>query len=201
MIRPIRDADVGKGHPERSPTTDRPDPGVVGREGHLVAPGDARSGPAAAMGDSGVKTYLDILRRRWPLVLGPTILIPVAAFLLTATQPARFRATSTVYVKQQNAAALATGSPVVANNDPARTLETQATLAGTPAVAARVLASAGVTDMSPSELLSATAISADPNADILAFAVTDASARARHSSRRHTPPATRVSAGPWIRSR
>jgi polysaccharide biosynthesis transport protein len=132
---------------------------------------------AAAGSESGLKTYLDILRRRWLLVVAPTILIPLAVLLVTATQPARYQATATVYVKQQNPAALATGSAVIANNDPSRTLETQVALAGTPAVAARVLASAGVTDMSAADLRAATTISADPNADILSFAVTDASAR------------------------
>ncbi len=124
---------------------------------------------------SGVRTYLDILRRRWLIVLAPTVLIPVMAFLITSSQPARYQAQASVYVKQQNPAALATGVPVVANNDPARTLQTQVALAATQAVAARVLASARVRDASPSALLGATSISADANADILTFAVTDPS--------------------------
>jgi uncharacterized protein involved in exopolysaccharide biosynthesis len=142
--------------------------------GVVVSSGGSVFGTAPSERDSGVRDYVDILRRRWLLVVAPTILIPLIAFLVSASQPARYQATATVYVKQQNPAAVATGTAVIANNDPARTLQTQVALAGTPAVAARVLASAGLHDMSPSALLGATSISADANADILTFAVTDA---------------------------
>ena len=124
---------------------------------------------------SGIRAYLDILHRRWPMVLAPTLLVPLLAFLVTSSRPARYQAEASVYVKQQNPAALATGSAGLANNDPARTLQTQVALAATQAVAARVLAEARVRDMAPSTLLGATSIAADANADILTFAVTDAS--------------------------
>lgn len=135
----------------------------------------AALGTAPATRAPGVRSYLDILRRRWLVVLVPTILIPLVVFAVTSSQTPRYQAEASVYVKQENPAALATGSAVVSNNDPARTLQTQVALADTQAAAARVLAEARVRDLSPSALLGATSISADANADILTFAVTDTS--------------------------
>jgi Mrp family chromosome partitioning ATPase/capsular polysaccharide biosynthesis protein len=109
-------------------------------------------------------------------VVVPTLLVPLVAFVITSSQPARYQAKSTVYVKQQDLGALATGNSIVTNTDPARTLQTQITLATTPDIAARVLKSAGVSNLSPGALLGATAITADSNADILTFSVTDSSA-------------------------
>src|SRR5204862_3152660 len=57
--------------------------------------------------------------------------------------------------------------------DPSRLAQTQINLAQTPAVAARVLERAGISNGNSGALLGSTQISADPNADILYFTVKD----------------------------
>lgn len=102
------------------------------------------------------------------------VLLPLAAVVLSLRQPAQYRASAKVLLKQANLAATLSGiedSSVFL--DPNRLAQTQIQLAETPGVAARVLRAAGVRDRSPNALLGSLSISAEPNADILDFSVTD----------------------------
>src|SRR5271167_2184496 len=129
--------------------------------------------PEVPTREVGLRHYLGILRRRWLIVLVPIVLVPLAAYFVAHRQTAQYQANATVYVKEQNLGALASGSQVSATPDPVRTLQTQISLAETPTIAARVLQATHVSGMSPNQLLGETRISADPNADILTFTVTD----------------------------
>jgi succinoglycan biosynthesis transport protein ExoP len=113
-----------------------------------------------------------LLRRKW-IVLGAIVLLPAIAVTLALRQPAVYRSTATVATKEGNLAAIVSG---IQDNsfyaDPNRLAQTQIHLAETPLVAARVLKRARI-EGDPNALLGATAITADPNADILAFTVAD----------------------------
>jgi succinoglycan biosynthesis transport protein ExoP len=113
-----------------------------------------------------------LLRRKW-IVLGAVVLLPAVAVTLALRQPAVYRSTATVATKEGNLAAIVSG---IQDNsfyaDPNRLAQTQIHLSETPAVAARVLKRARIKG-DANALLGSTAITADPNADILAFTVTD----------------------------
>jgi non-specific protein-tyrosine kinase len=114
-----------------------------------------------------------LLRRKW-IVIGAVVLLPAIAVTLALRQPAVYRATATVAIKEGNLAAIVSG---IQDNsfyaDPNRLAQTQIHLAETPVVAARVLKSAGIRDGDANALLGSTAITADPSADILYFTVKD----------------------------
>lgn len=122
---------------------------------------------ATTLGD-----YLAVLRRRAWMVLGATLLTGLTAFIYASHQPHRFTASAEVLLNQTSGVSTS-GQPLNAP-DAARYDETQARVAVTPVLARRVLAAAGLTGITPSQLLGEAAISADPSSDILTFRITDA---------------------------
>src|SRR5919201_6226477 len=121
-----------------------------------------------------VRDYVRLLLRRKWIVIGAVVLVPAFAVTLALRQPAVYQATGTVAIKEGNLAAIVSG---IQDNsfyaDPDRLAQTQIHLAETPGIAARVLRRAGTPNGNAGALLGSTAITADPNADILYFTVED----------------------------
>jgi Mrp family chromosome partitioning ATPase/capsular polysaccharide biosynthesis protein len=121
-----------------------------------------------------IRDYVALLRRRKWIIIIAIVVAPAAAYAFAARQPAVYQATATVATKEGNLAATVSG---IQDNsfyaDPNRLAATQIALAETPAVAKSVLNRAGIKNGDPNALLGSTTISADPNADILYFTITD----------------------------
>lgn len=119
--------------------------------------------------------YLRGLRRRWWLAVLVALVVPTAAYYFSSTQEQLYTASAKVLVSNRNPLPTSLGGGQVSNNaaDAARNLETLAQVAELPTVASRTIQSLGVTGLTPVVLLGETAVSADPNANILAFQVTN----------------------------
>jgi Mrp family chromosome partitioning ATPase len=123
---------------------------------------------AATLGD-----YLTTLRRRAWIILVAAALATAAALLYSTHQPRRFAATAQVLLNQNTVAA--SGGQTVNAQDAARYDETQAQVAVTPVLARQVAIASGIRGLTADQLLQETAITADPNSDILTIHVTDPS--------------------------
>jgi polysaccharide biosynthesis transport protein len=119
------------------------------------------------------RDYFRVLARRKWVVLLAVALLPLTAILVSARQDALYEAKAEVLLNPQNLA----GSTLTGTTsggifqDPERIANTQADLASGPALAERVVAAAGVTDLDADELLASSSVSAKPNADLLEFTV------------------------------
>ena len=98
-----------------------------------------------------------------------------AAVALSSTQPARYEAASQVLISRTNLGNVLTGTP-----DPAaqefdfnRIVQTQANLARVPRVAQRTLDASRLRDRTPEQFLAQSAVTTDPNTDILTLRVQD----------------------------
>jgi capsular exopolysaccharide synthesis family protein len=130
---------------------------------------DATASPSPALAD-----YLAILGRRKWLFLQAIILTPVAALILSLSQPAKYEATARVLISQQDIAAAVTGIQTTPNTiDPVRFINTQAQLARVPEVADRAVRVAGVRNLSGGDLLSSSDVEPSGNADVLNFLVSN----------------------------
>jgi polysaccharide biosynthesis transport protein len=125
---------------------------------------------------ASLSTYLGILRRRAWIIVVCAVTVPVVAFVLSQRQTPQYAAAADVFINQQNLAAALTG--INANGvtvGQAQTVDTEASLASVPDVAARALALAKFRDRSPQALLGQTAITPNINTNIIEFKVTDTS--------------------------
>lgn len=120
-------------------------------------------------------TYLGILRRRAWIILICTITVPAVAYYLSHRQTPLYAANADVYINQQNLAAALTGINTSGGSSGAAPLDTQASLASVPDVAAQALAIAKLHDRSPQAVVGQTAITPNANTNIIAFTVTDTS--------------------------
>jgi len=126
--------------------------------------------------------YLQILRRRKWVVIESVVLVALVTGLLSFLQPKVFQATASMLVNQQDLGAAVTGLPSsVAATDPARSVQTQATLARVPAVAQRAVATAGVPGMTAGKLLLNSSVTGSPDSDFLTFVVKNGDAVAAQS--------------------
>jgi succinoglycan biosynthesis transport protein ExoP len=119
-----------------------------------------------------IRNYLQIARRRkWTilLIVVTTVAIGVG---VTVASPPTYSTTAKVLI--------GIGEPPQNTNQrvaPDRLAETQAGLAESPAVARRVLTSAGITDMTAEEFLAASSVKSNPANDILTLRVSDTDRR------------------------
>src|SRR3954454_14388306 len=104
----------------------------------------------AKHGISTLRDYLRVVRRRRWIILQATVLVPLAAVLLSLHQQKLHQANSQVLLSTQNLANQLNGiqDPTVYQQAD-RTVQTQATVARVPAVAKSALAIANVTDRTP----------------------------------------------------
>jgi len=128
--------------------------------------GRAAHGEATTLRD-----YLRVVRRRKWVILQAVVLVPLAATLWAVQQDPVYVASAEVLVTQQNIAQSLTGTDVSGGGPPERALATQARLAEGPEVARRTLAALKITDMTVTELMIASTVTARKNTDILTFAV------------------------------
>ncbi len=112
--------------------------------------------------------------RKWTVVAG-LVLVPLVALLLTLRQPAEYQGRAEVYFNKQNVASAITGiQDVQQSGNEDRRAQTQADLASVDEVARRALLIAGVTNMTPNDLRSASSVATKATSDILGFTVRDA---------------------------
>jgi len=122
--------------------------------------------------------YLATLRRRKWIVIAVPVVAAVVALQVSRTQPPLYEAQATVLVNR-------TGGVVTAISnvqDPAafdsvRFLATQADIARSPKLAARVVAAARARGVTPGGLLGASSVTTHTNADLLDFSVSFGNAR------------------------
>lgn len=121
-----------------------------------------------------LRDYLQIVNRHKLVIVVITLVAGAASFVLAIRETPRYQASAQVLLSYQDLPSLLTGS---ANPNtvvtPDRAAATQAGLARVPEVARRTLAAADVHDLTPSELLAASSVTADPAADFLSFVVSD----------------------------
>jgi polysaccharide biosynthesis transport protein len=133
--------------------------------GGLVMPEDEREAP-------GLVDYLNVLRRRKWIFLLAVVLVPAVAVGLSLRGSTTYDASARVLLNQQNPVESLTGVQAT-SVDPARAAQTQAELARVPEVARRALDAARVRDLSPSELLKSSSVSASLTSDFLTVSVTN----------------------------
>lgn len=123
---------------------------------------------------SALSAYLRILRRRWWIVASCVVLVPLAAYVVSARQTDLYSSSAEVFVNKQNLASAITGiEDASLFIDAARAAETQANLAQTPRVARRTLEAARVKTLTPDGLLAETTVRPKGNSDLLTITVTD----------------------------
>ena len=123
--------------------------------------------------DSVFSDYLRvILRWKW-LVVSVVLIAGVSAYIVSSSKQALFQGEAQMILTGQNvSAAVGQQSPLDAATA-ARLAQTMAELARVPAVAERTLASAGVSNLTPNELLQASTVTPSSDADVLTFSVTE----------------------------
>jgi len=123
-----------------------------------------------------VADYLAILRRRKWIVISLPLLAALAAYAISTTQPALYQGTAEILVNRSNVVTAVTNISDPTALDPTRFLTTEATIARSPTLAARVVAAAGVPGMTPGKLLGESNVSPASYADLLWVSVSDSSA-------------------------
>ena len=121
---------------------------------------------------SGIRHFVDVVRRRkWVLIL-LLVLVPLAAVLVSMRQEKLYQATSQVLLGRQDLAATLAGvvSPFYGSD---RTLQAEAEIARNPDLATATLRAAGVKDRSAGQFLALSSVVPKPNVDVLQFSVTD----------------------------
>ncbi len=125
---------------------------------------------------ASLHTYLATLRRRAWIIAICAITVPAVSYFLSQRQTPRYAASADVYINQQNLAAALTGINTTGSlSGQTQPLDTEASLASVPDVAARALALANLHDRSPQALLGETAVTPNVNTNIVSFKVTDVS--------------------------
>ena len=118
--------------------------------------------------------YVAIVRRRRWIILLPLLLAPAMAVLLSSREQSLYQASAEIYVKRADIAAAVAGvTDPTLQVDPVRFLKTQASVAGDPKLAQRVVAVARVRGMSAGRLLGSSSVTPNPDADLLDIAVTN----------------------------
>jgi capsular exopolysaccharide synthesis family protein len=120
--------------------------------------------------DPTLADYVDVLRRNLRLIVVVALALPVLAFLWSAQQSARYRASAEVMLNTQNLASAVTGIST-GYVDPTRFGETQAKLARIPAVVQSALRRAKVRDMTTADLVANSSVAPRNDADFLTFTV------------------------------
>ena len=139
----------------------------------IQPPTDRRSRNESAADEhaASLRDYLDVLRRRWLIIVFFTFAVPAAAVALSLSQSPRYSASADVLISQSSLGSVLTGTQLQANEPLDRYAQTQVELAREPVVAGLVLRSASNLRSSVNDLLSASGVSVGQNSDILTFRV------------------------------
>ena len=119
-----------------------------------------------------VADYLAILRRRKWIVLVPPVVAASAAFALSTAQSPLYRASAQVLVNPPSVVTAITQVDP-SGGDPVRFLQTQASIARAPELAARVAAASGIPGMTPGRVLSESQVTPSADSDLLGITVED----------------------------
>jgi polysaccharide biosynthesis transport protein len=111
-------------------------------------------------------------RQKW-IVLLAVIVVPLIAFVVSSSQRRLYQASVTVLVSEQNPTAAALNLTAATSSPPDRYATTQAAVARAGIVAQMAVRAAKVPGRTAGELLANSNVSAKPNADLLAFSVSD----------------------------
>ena len=127
-----------------------------------------------------VRRYVAMARRRLPILIAATVLVPLAAIGFSLAQQQKFAASSTVLLSRQSVANLLTGTADPGNQQQSfqQIRTTQARLARTDAVVRDALQLAGASGTSVPRFLAQSDATANPDNDLLIFRVVDADPRA-----------------------
>jgi capsular polysaccharide biosynthesis protein len=123
-----------------------------------------------------VVPFLHLVRRRVWMLAPPVMFALLAALLLMHWQKPSYQATSVVLASRPGVVPVL---PFLVQppRHPRVFMRTQALLARSPELAARVVAAAGVPGMSPGKLLAASVVIPAADSDLLRFSVSDADSR------------------------
>src|SRR4051794_28524428 len=117
------------------------------------------------------RVYLRAVRSRIGVIVLALALVPLSAWVASSRQPTTYEATARAFLGQGAVPGDVIGRLRSAYKSPQRAVKTQAELAHTPAVAARVLAAVPAKGGSVRRLLKDTSITTATGGDVLAFRV------------------------------
>jgi polysaccharide biosynthesis transport protein len=115
--------------------------------------------------------YVEALKRGWLIVLAAALLVPAAAYEISARQGPLFQATSEDVIGTQSSLSASTQGPN--SHDAQYYVATQAAIASSQTVASLALKIAKVPGMTPEDLLKQSSVSADPTSSIVVFTVSN----------------------------
>lgn len=125
---------------------------------------------------TSLSTYLGLLRRRGWIVVLCAVVAAVVGYYVSSRQTPQYASIAQVFINKQNLASALTGIDTGAfYQDEVRAVDTEASLAAVPAVAASALRKAHVRSRTAAELLGETSVVPFSDTDILDFTVTDPS--------------------------
>ena len=124
---------------------------------------------------TSLSTYLGVLRRRAWIIALCAIVIPIAAYELAARKTPVYQSSAQVFVNEQDVGAALFGISTTGFGSEALAVDTQASLAAVPDVAARALALSGLHNRSAGQVLGETSIVPNDQTNFLTFTVTDLS--------------------------
>lgn len=125
--------------------------------------------------------YVAILRRRMWIIVALPVVAAVSAYIVSATQSSLYQASAQILVNRTSIVSAITNVSDPAIGDPTRFLATQASVARSPVLAARVARAAHVPGVTAADLLAASSVTAEADADLLDVSVSwkDADAAVR----------------------
>ena len=120
-----------------------------------------------------LREFLHVLQRRKWIVVQTVVLVVAVVVGISVRQPNLYQAQARVLLSWQNLANQLAGVPTGSGfgQTPERAAQTQASVARTSAVASRVLAAVPKTGLTPGRFLGESAVTPNPNADVLIFTV------------------------------
>lgn len=145
-----------------------------GAEQSISPPAQGTGGSPPRQPESALSGYLAVLSRRKWVVIACALIVPITAYVLSAQQTKIYESTAEVYVNKNDIGSALTG---IENQslfvDEDRAAETQVNLASVPEVAKLALKNAGITDLTPDDVLAETSVSSKGLSDIIEIAVDD----------------------------
>jgi Mrp family chromosome partitioning ATPase/capsular polysaccharide biosynthesis protein len=115
--------------------------------------------------------YAAILRRRKWIVVALPLVAAISAYAVSATQSSLYRASAKVLVNRTSIVSAIANVSDPSIGDPTRFLATQASVARSPVLAARVVRAAHVPGVTAGDLLGASSVNPEANADLLDVSV------------------------------
>lgn len=109
-------------------------------------------------------------RRKWPIIILP-ILVAMASYIISSREQPLYQGDAQVLVDTSSIVSAISGVQDPAVGDPTRFLTTEASIARSPVLAARVVAAARVPGLTSLQLLDDSSVTAEADADILDVAV------------------------------